>query len=68
MASSLVCVVKKQSGVRLACHHWYESSFTLADIFPLRTVDDAICTVGYVIVLYKLKIESSVYLLLVCGV
>ena len=68
MASPLVCVVTKQGGVRLACDYRYVNSFTLADIYPLRTVAGVICTVGYVIVSYELKIESSVYLLVVCGV
>ena len=43
MASPLVCVAKKQGGVRLAC---YVSSFTVAYVFPLCTVDEVIRKVG----------------------
>ena len=43
MASPLVCVAKKQGGVRLAC---YVNSFTVAYVFPLCTVDEVIRKVG----------------------
>ena len=46
MASPLVCVAKKQGGVRLACDYRYVNSFTVADVFPLCTVDDVIRKVG----------------------
>ena len=39
MASPLVCVAKKQGGVRLACDYRYVNSFTVADVFPLCTID-----------------------------
>lgn len=42
MASSLVCVAKKQEGVRLVCDYRYVNSFTIADAFPLCTVDEII--------------------------
>jgi len=46
MASPLVCVAKKQGGVRLACDYRYVNSFTVADVFPLCTVDEMIRKVG----------------------
>jgi len=46
MASPLVCVAKKQGGVRLACDYRYVNSFTVADVFPLCTVDEMISKVG----------------------
>ena len=46
MASPLVCVAKKQGGVRLACDYRYVNSFTIADMFPLCTVDEMIRKVG----------------------
>ena len=46
MASPLVCVAKKQGGVRLACDNRYVNSFTVADVFPLCTVDEMIRKVG----------------------
>ena len=35
MSSPLVCVAKKQGGVRLACDYRYVNSFTVADVVPL---------------------------------
>jgi len=46
MASTPVCVAKKQGGVRLACDYRYVNSFTFADAFPLVTVDKMIREVG----------------------
>jgi len=46
MASPLVCVAKKQGGVRLACDYRYVNSFTVADGVPLCTVDEMILKVG----------------------
>ena len=46
MASPLVCVAKKQGGVRLARDYRYLNSFTIADMFPLCTVDEMIRKVG----------------------
>ena len=46
MASPLVCVAKKQGGVWLACDYRYVNSFTVADVFPLCTVDEMIRNVG----------------------
>jgi len=46
MASPLVCVAKKQGGMRLACDYRYVNSFTVADVFPLCTVDEMISKVG----------------------
>ena len=46
MASPLVCVAKKQGGVRLACDYRYMNSFTIADVFPLSTVDEVVRKVG----------------------
>jgi len=46
MASPLVCVAKKQGGVRLACDYRYVNSFTIADAFPLCTIDEMIRKVG----------------------
>lgn len=46
MASPLVCVAKKQGGVRLACDYRYVNSYTVADQYPLCTVDEVIRKVG----------------------
>jgi len=46
IASPLVCVAKKQGGVRLACNYRYDNSFTVADMFPLCTIGDVIRKVG----------------------
>jgi len=46
MASSLVCVAKKQGGVRLACDYRYVNSFTIPDVYPMCTVDEMLRKVG----------------------
>ena len=47
MASPLFfCVAKKQGGVRLACDIRYFNSLTVADVFPLCTVDEITHKVG----------------------
>ena len=46
MASPLVCVAKKQGGVRLVCNYRYVNSFTTADAFPLCTINEMIRKVG----------------------
>ena len=46
MASLLVCVANKQGGVRLACDYRYINSFTVADVFPLCTIDEVVRKVG----------------------
>jgi len=42
MPSPLVCVAKKQGGVRLACDYRHVNSFTVAGVFPLCTVKEMI--------------------------
>jgi len=34
MASPIVCVAKKDGGVRIACDYRYLNSFTVGDAFP----------------------------------
>jgi len=46
VASPLVCVTKKDGGVRLACDYSYVNSFTVADVFPLCSVDEMVRKVG----------------------
>jgi len=47
MASPLVCVAKKDGGVRLACDYRYVNSFTVLDAYPMCTVDEIIQKVGH---------------------
>ena len=46
MASPIVCVLKKQGGVRLAVDYRYLNSFTVGDAFPMPTVNDCLFKIG----------------------
>ena len=46
MASPIVCVMKKQGGVRLAVDYRYLNSFTIGDAFPMPTVNDCLLKIG----------------------
>ena len=65
MASPLVCVAKKQEGVRLACDFRYVNSFTVPDPFPLVTVDEVIHKVGHGRLISTFAAKSGYWQLLV---
>jgi len=65
MASPLVCVAKKQGGVRLACDFRYVNSFTAPDPFPLVTVDEVIHKVGHGRLISTFDAKSGYWQLLV---
>ena len=46
MASPIVCVAKKDGGVRIACDYRYLNSFTVGDAFPMTTVNDTLHKLG----------------------
>ena len=46
MASPIVCVAKKQGGVRIACDYRYVNSFTIGDAFPMPTVNETLYKIG----------------------
>ena len=46
MASPIVCVVKKNGGVRLAVDYPYLNSFTVADAYPMVTVNEILIKMG----------------------
>jgi len=46
MASPIVCVAKKDGGVRIAYDYRYLNSFTVGDAFPLTTVNDTLHKLG----------------------
>jgi len=46
MASPIVCVAKKDGGVRIACDYRYLNSFTVGDAFPMPTIDEVLRNVG----------------------
>ena len=46
MASPIVCVAKKDGGVRIACDYRYLNSFTVSDSFPMSTIDELLTRVG----------------------
>ena len=46
MASPIVCVAKKDGGVRLACDYRYLNSYTVGDAYPMATIDEVLRNVG----------------------
>ena len=42
MASSIVCVSKKDGGVRIACDYGYLNSDTVGDVFLMPTIDEVL--------------------------
>jgi len=46
MASPIVCVAKKDGGVRLACDYRYLNSYTIGDAYPMATIDEVLKSVG----------------------
>ena len=42
MASPIVCVAKKDGGVRIACDYRYLNTYTVGDAFPMATVNDTL--------------------------
>jgi len=46
MASPIVCVAKKDGGVRIACDYRYLNSFTVGDAYPMPTIDEVLRSIG----------------------
>ena len=46
MASPIVCVAKKDGGVRIACDYRYLNSFTVGDAYPMLTIDEVLHSIG----------------------
>jgi len=46
MASPIVCVTKKDGGVRIAVDYRYLNSFTVGDAYPMATIDDVLRKIG----------------------
>ena len=47
MASPIVCVAKKDGGVRIACDYCYLNTYTVGDAFPMATVNDTLNKLGF---------------------
>jgi len=47
MASPIVCVAKKDGGVRIAVDYRYLNSFTVGDAYPMATIDDVLRKIGH---------------------
>jgi len=62
MASPIVCIAKKDGGVRIACDYRYLNCYTVGDAYPMPTIDEVlrnlarlVCTVlslCFVFILY----------------
>lgn len=65
MASPLVCVAKKQGGIRLACDYRYVNSFTVPDVFPLATIEEVIQKVGQGCLISTFDAKSGYWQLMV---
>ena len=46
MDSPIVCVAKKEGGVRIVCHYRYLNSYTVGDAFPMPTIDKVLRNIG----------------------
>ena len=46
MASPIVCVAKKDGGVRIACGYRHLNSFTVGDAYPMPTIDEVLRNIG----------------------
>jgi len=46
MPSPIVCVAKKNGGVRIACDYRYLNSFTVGDAYPMLTIDEVLRSIG----------------------
>ena len=46
MASPIVCIAKKDGGVRIACDYRYVNKFTVGDAYPMPTVQETIRSLG----------------------
>ena len=46
MASPIVCVTKKTGGVRIAVDYRYLNLFTVADVYPMTTVNEILNKMG----------------------
>ena len=46
MDSPIVCVAKKEGGVRIVCHYRYLNSYTVGDAFPMPTIDEVLRNIG----------------------
>ena len=46
MASPIVCVTKKDGGVRIACDYRYLNSFTVGDAYPRPNIDEVLRSIG----------------------
>jgi len=42
MASPIVCVAKKDGGVRIACDYRYLNPYTVGDACPMTTIDEVL--------------------------
>jgi len=47
MASPIVCVTKKDGGVRIAVEYRHLNSFTVGDAYPMATIDDVLRKIGH---------------------
>jgi len=46
MASPIVCVTKKDGGIRITVDYRYLNSFTVGDAFPMSTVNETLLKLG----------------------
>ena len=46
VASPIVCVAKKEGGVRIACDYRYLNKYTVSDEFPMATVNETLAQIG----------------------
>jgi len=68
MASPIVCVAKKDGGVRIACDYQYLNSFTVDDAYPMPTVDEVLRNIGKGHLISTFHARSGYWQILLYGV
>jgi len=58
MASPIVCVAKKDGGVRIDCDCLYLNTYTIGDAYPMTTIDEVLRNLA--------RLSCTVYFHYVC--
>jgi len=65
MGSGVVCVLKPDNSIRMACDYRYLNSYTVGDAFPMPNLSDVMYRVGRARVISHTDAKSEYYQILV---
>jgi len=65
MASPIVCVAKRDGGVRPAVDYRYLNKYTVGDAYPMTTIDEVVKNVGHGSFISTFDTKSGYWQLLV---